>query len=164
MKTYFLTTILILIFSTNAICSRNYLEQTDYFVKFEEKSPEMAAILHINFISVIPSPKEAEEIVKQQLKKYGNMLIANNKVSTTVKKEIKYKNIIGSVWYINDSDLANPVKIKFQDNLGAYAWIGKTNTIATFPNYMSFLKKEKANKNIKRKATRKQQQENIDKE
>ncbi|GHT43352.1 hypothetical protein AGMMS49921_11130 [Endomicrobiia bacterium] len=145
MKKCFPLIAFILIFSANAFCLRNFLERKDYFVKFEEKSPGMAAVLHVNFISVIPNSKEAEEIVKQQLRKYGNMLIANNRTSATVKKKIKYKNIIGSAWYVNGS---NPIsltktKIKFQNDFGAYVWIGKTKNIVTFPNYMSFLKKSR---------------------
>ncbi|GHT61045.1 hypothetical protein AGMMS49531_07600 [Endomicrobiia bacterium] len=143
MKKYFLLIALILIFSANAFCLRNLLEQKDYFIKFEEKSPGMAAVLHVNFVSVIPNSKEAEGIVKQQLRKYGNMLIANNRISATVKKKIKYKNIIGSAWYVNGANPANLTKIKFRNDFGAYVWIGKTKNIVTFPNYMSFLKKSK---------------------
>jgi hypothetical protein len=96
----------------------------------------MLAVLHVNFISVIPEPKEAEEIVKHQLEIYGNMLAAN-------KKTPKCKNIIGSAWHINKANPVNLVKIKFQKNLAAYVWLGKTRKIVTFPGYISFLKKEK---------------------
>jgi hypothetical protein len=152
MKKYFFATTLTLIFSANVFCSRDFVEKTDYFVEFQEKSPKMAAVLHVNFTSDIPEPKEAEEIVKQQLKAHGNMLAANKKVA-------KYKNIIGSAWYVNKTYSANPVKIKFQKDLGAYVWLGKTKRIVTFPDYMSFLKRERNNKKIRDKAAKKKLQE-----
>jgi hypothetical protein len=119
----------------------NLVENTDYYVDFQEKAPNMAAILHINFISVFPDTYQAEEIVKQQLKKYGNLIIQNGHLISSLKTEKRYKNIIGSAWYINELDPANPTKIKFQNDFGAYVWIGKTKTIVTFPKYMIFLKK-----------------------
>jgi len=142
MKKEIFALMLTLIFSTNVFCFRNLVEKIDYFVEFQEKPPEMAAILHVNFTTDIPEPKEAEEIVKQQLKIYGNKLVVQKKALVKTKKGIKYKNIIGSAWYINDKDPANPVKIKFQKDCAAYVWLGKINNIVTFPNYMSFLKKE----------------------
>jgi hypothetical protein len=156
MKKYFFTLALIIIISTNTFCLRNYVERIDYFIEFHEKSPEMAAVLHINFINFIPEPKKAEEVVKYQLKRYGNMMVTNNKISATGKNENKYKNIIGSAWYINDANPANHIKIKFQNDLAAYVWIGKTRTVVSFHNYMSFLKKEKKNKKFKDKAVRQQ--------
>jgi hypothetical protein len=112
-------------------CFANLIENTDYFVDFQEQTTNMAAILHVNFISVFPDVDQAEEIVNQQLKKYGNLITQTG----------HYKNIIGSAWYVNELDPANPIKIKFQKDLGAYVWIGKTKTIVTFPRYMAFLKK-----------------------
>ena len=147
MKKYFFTIIFIFTFSSNAFCFKNFIEKTDYFVEFHEKSSDMAAILHIKFMSATPEAEEAEKIVKYQLKKYGSILTANRKVITTSKKGVKYKNIIGSAWYVNDTDTANFTKINFKKDLGAYVWLGKTNTIVPFPNYMSFLKKEKSKKN-----------------
>ncbi|MDR1926299.1 MAG: hypothetical protein LBQ13_01240 [Endomicrobium sp.] len=153
MKKYSFTIpiILIIIISTNAFCLRNYVERIDYFIEFHEKSPEMAAVLRINFINFIPESKEAEEVVKYQLERYGNMLVTNNKMSATVENENKYKNIIGSAWYINDENPTNHIKIKFQNDLAAYVWIGKTRTVIPFPKYMSFLKKEKKNRKFKDK-------------
>ncbi|MCA6069759.1 MAG: hypothetical protein LE180_01350 [Endomicrobium sp.] len=162
MKKYFFTIIFIFTFSSNVFCFSNFIENTDYFVEFHEKSSEMAAILHIKFVSVVPEAEGAEKIVKEQLKKYGNILTANKKNVTTLKKEVKYKNIIGSAWYVNDADPENLTKINFKKDLGAYVWLGKTNTIVSFPNYMSFLKKEKEKKNLKNKNIRNQQQINIE--
>jgi hypothetical protein len=45
---------------------------------------------------------QAEEIVKQQLKKYGNLIIQNCHLISSLKTEKRYKNIIGSAWYINE--------------------------------------------------------------
>jgi hypothetical protein len=107
----------------------------------------MPAVLHVNFIRLIPEPKEAEEIVKQQLKIYGNI------------EKNKCKNIIGSAWHINEGNPANPVKIKFQKDLAAYVWLGKTRKIAAFPDYISFLKKEKSDRKLKYKESKKRLQE-----
>jgi hypothetical protein len=149
MKKFIIILILMFSFATVAFCLRTFIEGTDYIVDFQEKSPEMTATLHINFIGIIPEPAEAEKIVKTQLKIFGNKLIAGNKVTHLIKKEMRYKNIIGSAWYANNSDPANPIKVKFQEDLAAYVWLGKTKTIVTFPDYMAFLKKEQ--KNFKKK-------------
>ncbi|MCA6071908.1 MAG: hypothetical protein LE168_06090 [Endomicrobium sp.] len=109
---YFFTIIFIFTFSSNAFCFSNFIENTDYFVEFHEKSSEMAAILHIKFVSVAPEAEEAEKIVKEQLKKYGNILTANKKIITTLKKEVKHKNIIGSAWYVNDADPMKTTQIR----------------------------------------------------
>ncbi|MDR0617493.1 MAG: hypothetical protein LBG23_01790 [Endomicrobium sp.] len=142
MKKYFI----VFLFSASFMfviktCFANLIENIDYFVDFQEQTINMAAILHINFISVFPDVDQAEEIVKQQLKKYGNLITQNDHFISTIKAEKRYKNIIGSAWYVNELDPANPIKIKFQKDLGAYVWIGKTKTIVTFPKYMAFLKK-----------------------
>jgi hypothetical protein len=118
-------------------------------VDFHEKSPEMAATLHVIFAGVVPEPSEAEKIVKQELRIYGNNLIASNKVMRIEKKEKRYKNIIGSAWKTDITDPANPIKIKFTEDLAAYVWLGKTKTIVPFPDYMTFLKKEQ--KDFKKK-------------
>jgi hypothetical protein len=152
MKKFFFTLFFTLIFTADIFCFGDFVEKIDYFVEFQEKLPGMPAVLHVNFISVIPEPKEAEEIVKQQLEIYGNMPAAN-------KKTPKCKNIIGSVWHINKADSANPVKIKFQKDLAAYVWLGKTRKIVAFPDYISFLKKERNNKKLKYKESKKRLQE-----
>jgi hypothetical protein len=151
MKKIFLTLSFILVFAVDIFCFRDFAEKTDYFVEFKEKLPGMLAVLHVNFIRLIPEPKEAEEIVKQQLKIYGNI--------GTNKKTMKCKNIIGSVWHINKEDPANPVKIKFQKDLAAYVWLGKTRKIVAFPDYISFLKKEKSDRKLKYKESKKRLQE-----
>jgi hypothetical protein len=136
MKKLFFIVSSILIFTADIFCFGDFTEKIDYFVEFQEKSTGMLAVLHVNFISITPEPKEVEEIVKQQLKIYGNM-------TRTDKQPPKCKNIIGSAWYINKEDPANPVKIKFQKNLAAYVWLGKTRKVVEFPDYIAFLKKEK---------------------
>ncbi|MDR1523402.1 MAG: hypothetical protein LBS29_05590 [Endomicrobium sp.] len=140
-KYFFIVSVLFFFIFWDVISYANFVENIDYSVDFQEKTPNMAAILHINFISVFPDAYQAEEIVKQQLKKYGVLIIQSGHLISTVKKEKRYKNIIGSAWYINELDPANPTKIKFQKDLGAYVWIGKTKTIVTFSKYMIFLKK-----------------------
>jgi hypothetical protein len=152
MKKFFFTAPFILIFTANIFCFGDFVEKIDYFVKFQKKSPDMSAVLHVNFLSVIPESKKAEEIVKQQLEIYGNMFAAN-------KKTPKCKNIIGSAWHINKEDPANPVKIKFQKDLAAYVWLGKTREVVAFPDYIAFLKKEKNSKKFKYKESKKCLQE-----
>jgi hypothetical protein len=130
-------------FTISVFCTRDFIKGIDYTIDFHEKSPEMAATLHINFVGVVPEPSEAEKIVKQKLRIYGNNLIASNKVVIcTKKKETRCKNIIGSAWKANITDPANPIKIKFSEDLAAYVWLGKTKSIVPFPDYMTFLKKE----------------------
>jgi hypothetical protein len=150
MQKYFFTIIPVMIISSNTFCFVNHTKQDEYCIEFHEKSHEMAATLHINFTNLLPEPKEAEKIVKYQLERFGNMLITNNKISSTARNEYKNKNIIGSAWYISNKNFIKPIKIKFQDNLSAYVWIGKTRRIVPFHDYVSFLKKQKQNKKIKR--------------
>ncbi|MDR3306117.1 MAG: hypothetical protein LBS61_00320 [Endomicrobium sp.] len=145
MKKLFITLMFIFSFTIAAFGVRDFIEGTDYTVDFHEKSPEMAATLRVNFTEVVPEPAEAEKIVKQNLKLYGDKLIASNKVIRAEKKETLYKNIIGSAWRANVTDPANPIKIKFNENLAAYVWLGKMKTIVPFPDYMAFLKKERKN-------------------
>lgn len=152
MKKFFLTVSFILILTANVFCFDDFVEKVDYFVEFQEKSPGMLAVLHVNFISVLPEPKKAEKIVKQQLEIYGNISTANEKTP-------KCKNIIGSAWHIKRTCPENPVKIKFQKDLAAYVWLGKTRKIVAFPDYMSFLKKEKNSKKLKYKEVKKRLQE-----
>ena len=149
MKKSFIILTFMFSFTILAFCTRDFIEGIDYTVDFHEKSPEMAAILHVNFVGVVPEPSEAEKIVKQKLRIYGNKLIASNKVIRTEKKETHYKNIIGSAWKTNITDPANPIKIKFTEDLAAYVWLGKTKSIVPFPDYIIFLKKEQ--KDFKKK-------------
>jgi hypothetical protein len=151
MKKIIYMTTFILTFSLNVHCFKKFVEKVDYFVNFSEKSPEMAAVLHVNFANVLPKPKEAEEIVKQQLRAYGSSAVVtlrNNKSLTTVKEEIKHKNIIGSAWYYTNNTSHNPIKIKFEKDMASYVWLGKTGKIVTFHNYMQFLKKEKSSRKL----------------
>jgi hypothetical protein len=147
-KCFVVSLFLVLFICLVTISYANLVENIDYSVDFQEKTSDMAAILHINFISIFPDIIQVEEIVKQQLKKYGSLIIKNNKLMSTLKTKRHYKNIIGSAWYINDLDPANPIKIKFKEDLGAYVWLGKTKTIVSFPQYLVFLKNN-INKNTK---------------
>lgn len=160
-KEIFIALILVLTFSINVYCGKDFAEKTYYIVDFQEKSPEMAAVLHVNFIKVMPEAEEAEKIVKQQLRIYGNKLILHKKEIVAIKKGEKYKNIIGSAWYTKGTHFRDCVKIKFHKNLAAYVWLGKTKKIVTFHNYISFLKKEKITKNLKDKRINKIQENNL---
>lgn len=137
--------IIMIIFPINAVCVKDFVEKIDYVVEFHENSPKMAAVLHINFLKIIPESKEAEKIVKQQLRIYGDKLILHKKDTVATKKGKKYKNIIGSAWHTNGTRFGNHIKVKFQKDLAAFVWLGKTKKIVTFHDYISFLKKEKNN-------------------
>jgi hypothetical protein len=140
MKKLFIVLICISFFTVTAFCLRDFIENCDYTVTFQEKSPEMAAVLHVNFIGIAPEPEEAEKIVKEQLKIHGRKLVA---VKVYTKDErTRYKNIIGSAWIENIVDPENPIKIKFNKDLAAYVWLGKTKTIVPFPDYIAFLKRQ----------------------
>jgi hypothetical protein len=145
MKKSFIVLAFMFSFAASTFCTRDFIEGIDYIVDFHEKSPEMAATLHINFVKIVPEPSDAEKIVKQKLKIYSNKLITNNKAIRTEKKETRYKNIIGSAWKPNIANPESPIKIKFTKNLAAYVWLGKTKSIVPFPDYISFLKKEQKN-------------------
>jgi hypothetical protein len=142
MKKFFIALIFISSFTISAFCLRDFIEGCDYTLDFQEKSPEMAAVLHVNFIGIAPELEEAEKIVKKQLKIYGNKLVAAKRVVYTEGKRIRYKNIIGSLWKENITDPENPTKIRFNKDLSAYVWIGKTKAIVPFPDYMAFLKRQ----------------------
>jgi hypothetical protein len=146
----FFAAAIILSISINAFCFRNFKENSDYLLEFNEKPHKMASVLHIKFITIIPEPLEAAEIVKQYLEIYGNKLAG--------EKSSEHKNIIGSVWYMDEKS-KEFVKIKFQKDLGAYVWIGKTKKIVTFPNYMAFLKKARKNRIVQAKKSLKMQQQ-----
>ena len=69
--------------------------------------------------------------------------------------------IIGSVWVVQEN-LELPVKIKFNDSLSAYVYLGKTKKIVQFPEYIAFLKKERDDKKAKDKLkAAKQKQEDV---
>jgi hypothetical protein len=53
MRRYYFAIVFVFVFFTNIFCFRNFVEKIDYFVEFHEKSPEMASVLHVNFI-IIP--------------------------------------------------------------------------------------------------------------
>ncbi|MDR1511710.1 MAG: hypothetical protein LBS15_02945 [Endomicrobium sp.] len=149
MKKEIFVAIFMLIFSINAFCTKDFTEKIDYVVEFQEKSPEMAAVLHVNFIKIIPEPKEAEKIIKQQLKIYGDKLVLHKREIATSKNG-GYKNIIGSAWYTEGTHSGDYIKIKFNKDLAAYVWLGKTKNIVTFHDYISFLKKGENNKKLKK--------------
>lgn len=144
MKKLLFAVLAALFLSVPAYSISQFIENTDYMVDFNENKQDKPAVLHINFGSLIPSPEEAEKILKNHLKNYGS------KTS---------KNIIGSVWY-KDSATGEMSKIKYNDSVASYVWINKTKRIVSFPEYISFLKRERDSKRDKARAeARKQAQE-----
>lgn len=136
MKKLIFVALISLLVLNSAFAVSKFIENTDYSVDFKKNSQEMAGVLHVNFNSLIPSTEEAEKIVKEYLKKYGP---ENN------------KNIIGSVWY-KDSSENKMIKIKYSDSVASYVWINKTKKIVSFPEYVSFLKRERDAKRDKARA------------
>jgi hypothetical protein len=165
MKNIIFAVLLTLFFASAVFAARIFIEGADYFVDFVQNEDARAAVLHINFTEIEPTPQEAESLLKDQLKIYGKIIederISRNKeedeaktknkakiktvqissAAADVQEEEKFKNIVGSVWFIKD--LENPVKIKFDDYIASYVYIGKTKKIVQFPDYITFLKKER---------------------
>ncbi|MCL2485083.1 MAG: hypothetical protein FWF00_07185 [Endomicrobia bacterium] len=167
MKKILLTIILALVFTQAALSFRNFAEGTDYIIDFQQKEDTMADVLHIKFPDITPTPKEAETVIKDQLKIYGafienekieqqkaeaNEQPADKKPEEEAQDEEKFKNIIGSVWIFDPSNPENMIKIKFKDDLSSFVYIGKTKRIVPFPDYITFLKKERDDKKEKDKA------------
>jgi hypothetical protein len=127
--------IIFISFLSNVFC----YDKLYYDVSFKEQTQDMLAVLHVNFFDMVPC-YYAEKVLKEELKKYGNLLIAKNKTYFNTENGIRYKNIIGSVYVVIDK---KKKKIIFEKNNGSYVWIGKTKSILTFNDYIMFLKKQK---------------------
>jgi hypothetical protein len=176
MKKLTIAVFTVLFFSGAAFAAREFIEGTDFFVDFTQKEYGMASVLRINFSDVEPTPQEAEFLLKDQLTIYGKILederIAQEKEETGETKksskaktvqtpaaaeviaeeeEVRFKNIVGSVWHFAKGSRETAVKIKFNDHLASYVYIGKTKKIAPFPDYLAFLKKERDDKKVKEK-------------
>ncbi|MDR1196484.1 MAG: hypothetical protein LBL00_08430 [Endomicrobium sp.] len=105
--------------------------------------------------------KEKEEAAKEQEKKEKTKKGKTKKSKEKDVKEIdplleeeeeeKFKNIIGSVWYGVDDNPENMAKVQYSENSSAFVWLGKTQKIVPFPEYIKFLKKEKEQKKQKEK-------------
>jgi len=173
MKKLILTGFCVLFFSGAGFAARNFIEDTDFFVEFTQKEYGEPSVLRINFIRTEPTPQEAELLLKDQLNIYGkiiedekielkkaeeekkaaqNLIVPETEQEQKEKEEEeeeKFKNIIGSVWLTKNEE--DPVKIKFNDYLASYVYIGKTKKIVQFPDYITFLKKERDDKKAKDK-------------
>jgi hypothetical protein len=101
-------------------------EGIDYYVDYKQKPAGYADALHVNFVSLMPSPSAAAEVLRRQLAVYG----AKHR-----------KNIVGTAWHSvtgSDQDLK---KIKFSDDLGSYVWMSGSNKVVPFPSYIQTLKR-----------------------
>ncbi|MDR1942136.1 MAG: hypothetical protein LBQ47_07395 [Endomicrobium sp.] len=179
MKRLFFAAVCLLFLYSYSFCAREFLETRDYFVDFSQNDESMAAVLRINFINIEPTPEEAEHLLKDQLQIYGKIIDdeeaakkkeeneakAKDKTAAKTKpalkdlpqtpeeeEEEKFKNIIGSVWFSPDGNPENLTKIKYNDYLASFVRIGKTKKIVPFPDYITFLKKERDDKKAKEKA------------
>jgi hypothetical protein len=75
MKKFILSLFLVAAFAAISFCARQFLEGTDYETSFtHNEDNDKAAVLHINFISLMPEPAEAEDVLKDQLKVYAQIL------------------------------------------------------------------------------------------
>jgi hypothetical protein len=124
--------IAVLIFSFSAISFAELFEGIDYYASYQQKPQGYADILHINFITLMPSPTVVIEILQKQLEIYG----------TTHKN----KNIVGTAWHTVSGDEKDLRKIKFSDSLGAYVWMSGQKRVVTFTNYLYLLKRERDNR------------------
>ena len=86
MKKFILSLFLISLLAAVSFAARQFIEGTDYFAEFNpNEDNDKAAVLHINFIAVMPAPHEAEAIIKDQLKVYGKIIEAEKE---NQKKEL----------------------------------------------------------------------------
>ncbi|MDR2425764.1 MAG: hypothetical protein LBD46_01035 [Endomicrobium sp.] len=74
MKKFFLVLFFTLYCVVFCSAAREFIEGTDYFVEYKQNKENMAAVLHISFISFMPAAEEAESVLKDQLQLYGKIL------------------------------------------------------------------------------------------
>jgi hypothetical protein len=116
----------ILALSCFTIASAELFEGVDYYIDYKQKPSGYADTLHVNFVSLMPSPSAAAEVLRRQLAVYGGK---------------HKKNIVGTAWHTvtgSDQDLK---KIKFADDLGAYVWMSGSKKVVPFPTYVQTLKR-----------------------
>lgn len=117
---------IVLALSCLSLSSAQLFEGLDYYVDYKQKPSGYADTLHVNFISLMPSPSAAAEVLRHQLSVYGSK---------------HKKNIVGTAWHTVTGDERDLKKIKFADDLGSYVWMTGTNKVVTFPNYIQTIKK-----------------------
>ncbi|MDR1952037.1 MAG: hypothetical protein LBQ37_00795 [Elusimicrobiota bacterium] len=121
--------IILCLLSFSAAAFSELIESVDYYVDYKQNPPNTADALHVNFITLMPNPSAAAEIVKQELAAYGRR--GGN------------KNIVGSAWHTVTGDEKDLRKINFSTNLGAYVWIASSKRIVPFNEYISILKQRR---------------------
>jgi hypothetical protein len=90
MKRFILSLFLISALAAVSFAARQFIEGTDYFTDFQSNEDnDKAAVLHINFIAVMPAPHEAEAILKDQLKVYGKIIEAEKESLKKEKEELE---------------------------------------------------------------------------
>lgn len=87
MKKFLLSFVFIFLLAGFSAAARAFVEGTDYFADFKQNEDNMAAVLHINFISLMPAPAEAESILKDQLKLYASIIEAEKETAKKEKEE-----------------------------------------------------------------------------
>ncbi|MDR1695754.1 MAG: hypothetical protein LBR69_03880 [Endomicrobium sp.] len=96
-------------------------------------------------------PEQTEPEKKEPAKNENEAAAESEAAAAAEEEEKKYKNIIGSVWRNDSLNPEVPVKIKFKEDLASYVYLGKTKTIVPFPEYITFLKKEREERKEKEK-------------
>jgi hypothetical protein len=87
MKKIILAACIAFICASLSFSARVFVEGTDYFTEFTQNDETKAAVLRINFISLMPAPAEAEVIIKDQLKIYGKII--DDEKEEAKKEELK---------------------------------------------------------------------------
>jgi hypothetical protein len=87
MKKILSVLLFVALFAGSAFALREFVEGTDYYTDFKQNEENMAAVLHIKFISLMPAPEEAESILKDQLKVYGNIIEAETEAAVKEQEE-----------------------------------------------------------------------------
>ncbi|MCL2143932.1 MAG: hypothetical protein FWH43_00330 [Endomicrobia bacterium] len=90
MKKIILSMLLIFFFAAASFSARQFLEGVDYEVSFKQNEDNnIAAILRINFVDLMPDPAEAEAVLKDQLKVYAQILETEKENLKKVKEELE---------------------------------------------------------------------------
>lgn len=111
MKKIISVLLLFTFFAGFSFAAREFVEGTDYFVDFKQNEDNMAAVIHINFIDMMPAPAEAERILKDQLKVYAK-IIETDRENLKKEKEAEEKELAKKDKSKKDKKKEKPKKIE----------------------------------------------------
>ncbi|MDR2708866.1 MAG: hypothetical protein LBC07_02705 [Elusimicrobiota bacterium] len=118
---------LVFLFAFSNFCSAKLIEGIDYNVSYKRNPSGYANILQVNFITLMPNPQEALEILRSHLSAYG--------------AQSGGKNIIGTAWHTMSGDDSDLKKMKLGGNFSAYVWLGRSKKVVPFPTYIAALRR-----------------------